>query len=193
MKLEVGKKYRNRKGDIVEIVTKTNDSKFPYVGLEFQPAEVYYTEVGTYYDTGSSLSDLVEEIIKSDPVVGVLPEDSRRSQHEDYQNLSSGQQPTRDHKIKLVTGIQAIQSGKRFRWVGPDGLCTPSEWYTEQTVLEFNIRELRLREFEIEQEPREFFLCISPSHEKYNQVVPIRGSLEILMASEWIKVREVME
>ena len=58
IKLEVGKTYRNRKGEVVKII-ETNDSIWPFVGDN----EESYNEQGRYYSANwSSPYDLIEEV-----------------------------------------------------------------------------------------------------------------------------------
>lgn len=61
LKLEVGKKYVNRAGEIIEIVQKDKDVNWPYVDSNGDD----YEECGYFYD-GISLkeSDLIEEYIE---------------------------------------------------------------------------------------------------------------------------------
>lgn len=84
---------------------------------------------------------------------------------------------------KLVTGIEAIQSGKLWKhknsleWIKPNN--------DSHTVTPFY---LMLKEFVIKEEPREFWIFID------NVGDPLRVSIEDKTnISNWIKVREVEE
>ena len=66
LKLEVGKTYRNRKGEEVKIVKNDGKGKFPYTGSDGG----WYTERGRFLLYGEiSSRDLIEEVeeIPSDP------------------------------------------------------------------------------------------------------------------------------
>ena len=59
IKLEVGKTYRNRKGEEVKIVGKDREGKFPYTGSDGG----WYTERGRFLLYGEvSSRDLIEEV-----------------------------------------------------------------------------------------------------------------------------------
>lgn len=61
MKLEVGKKYKNRRGEELEIIRHyDNGLGFPFVGDD----ECTYTEEGLYNLDAVSPYDLVEEILE---------------------------------------------------------------------------------------------------------------------------------
>lgn len=59
LKLEVGKKYRNRIGEVVEIVSKVDSKNFP-----FRSASESYTEEGYYMVSVGFGNDLIEEVIE---------------------------------------------------------------------------------------------------------------------------------
>lgn len=62
IKLQVGKTYRNRKGEEVRIV-RTNNSAWPFVGDN----EESYDEQGRYYSVNwDSPCDLIEEVTMPD-------------------------------------------------------------------------------------------------------------------------------
>lgn len=86
--------------------------------------------------------------------------------------------------MKLVTGIEAIQSGKPWKHRSYD--C----WLTDNILLSnLTSLELRKKEFLIKEEPREFWLDISkPSCIK---MYPIDCQGIDFSREEFIKVREV--
>lgn len=57
LKLEVGKKYVNRDGDIIKIIAFSGEITFPYLGNDGET----YTEYGSYLAMGFNQYDLVEE------------------------------------------------------------------------------------------------------------------------------------
>lgn len=89
--------------------------------------------------------------------------------------------------MKLVTGIEAIQSGKPFRLIDAGG--GKGIWYDADTTQSIQIKMLRIRQWEIKEEPREFWLDISkPS---CVQIYPIDCQGIDFSRDEFIKVREV--
>lgn len=60
MKLEVGKKYKSRRGDIVTITTRTRDCGIDYPFSDNE--ENSYTESGNFYSYMRSEEDLIEEV-----------------------------------------------------------------------------------------------------------------------------------
>jgi hypothetical protein len=59
LKLEVGKKYRNRKGEVVEIINMS-----PHFNLPFTDGKYTYAPNGKYWtDGGETIYDLIEEVI----------------------------------------------------------------------------------------------------------------------------------
>lgn len=87
--------------------------------------------------------------------------------------------------MKLVTGIEAIQSGKPFRPSGSNG-----RWIQPDDGLgSINAADLLKKGFIIKEEPREFWLDISkPS---CVQIYPIDCQGIDFSRDEFIKVREV--
>ena len=59
LKLEVGKKYVNRDGDIIEIVSKDEGESWPYVDLNND----IYEENGLWWDSLTHGKNLIEEYI----------------------------------------------------------------------------------------------------------------------------------
>jgi len=82
--------------------------------------------------------------------------------------------------MKLVTGIEAIQSGKPWK----DRLGT--EWIEPNCESKsFTPKYLMLKEFIIKEEPREFWVRIEDT-------IRERGSMSTaLQSKEWIRVREI--
>ena len=61
LKLEVGKTYRNWRGEVVKIVRKDADARYPYKGNNGKR----YTESGRWYDFDEEDPDnLIEEVKK---------------------------------------------------------------------------------------------------------------------------------
>lgn len=61
VKLEVGKVYRRRDGELVRIVAIKSDEDFPYIAELINKDD--YTPEGKYLDDGrKSVLDLVEEV-----------------------------------------------------------------------------------------------------------------------------------
>ena len=62
MKLEVGKKYRRRDGEIVVIIDKSVGDGYPF----YSDSGDYYTEGGNYWAESGNLdsTDLIEEYIE---------------------------------------------------------------------------------------------------------------------------------
>lgn len=90
--------------------------------------------------------------------------------------------------MKLVTGIEAIQSGKPFRW-GNDG-----DWIYPHTKIDnfgFNPADFLERNWEIKQEPREFWYNLRTRVLLAN--VGIQAEEEFPASEGWIKVREVLD
>lgn len=102
----------------------------------------------------------------------------------------------KETKMKLVTITEAVESGKRFRYVNPKDKNDTSDWldklsigWSEEIYSVKNFFELA---WQIEQEPREFWLVI----DKAGLVVACNNNKgEIVLVSKFteIKVREVME
>jgi hypothetical protein len=66
MKIEVGQKYKTRKGGIVEIVRwEQHNFLFPFIGVSDCGIETTYNEIGHVHLIGKSPNDLVEEYKKS--------------------------------------------------------------------------------------------------------------------------------
>lgn len=84
--------------------------------------------------------------------------------------------------MKLVTGIEAIQSGKPWKHRSYD--C----WLTDNILLSnLTSLELRKKEFLIKEEPREFWINIDTG-----KAIPtdhLRSAN--IKTDNWIKVREV--
>lgn len=60
MRLEVGKSYESRSGEIVRIVElKANSNTYPYIGDN----DISYMENGRYYKGNQDSRDLIEEVI----------------------------------------------------------------------------------------------------------------------------------
>jgi hypothetical protein len=79
--------------------------------------------------------------------------------------------------MKLVTGIEAIQSGKPFKYDGED-----YRWIGQENSLSsFTPNDLLKKKFIIKEEPREFWIRIEDTFQD-------RGSIQ---SKEWIRVREV--
>ena len=94
--------------------------------------------------------------------------------------------------MKLVTGIEAIQSGKRFRYVPIYSELRPTEWMSIEsgfvkTITPAHILESR---WEIEQKPREFW--VHPERLIIYTDDALRAD-DNPKTHGWIKVREVME
>lgn len=95
--------------------------------------------------------------------------------------------------MKLVTGIEAIQSGKPFRKVVelPGNRICFGEWFIPNDIYTFTVGSLREKTYEIKPEPREFWLEINENGtpivvdtEEFN---PCHGKTKV------IKVREVLD
>jgi hypothetical protein len=62
--------------------------------------------------------------------------------------------------MKLVTGIEAIQSGRPFRYV-PEGMdYSPLEWISPKQASDHRIETYLLKRWEIKPEPREFAIFV---------------------------------
>jgi hypothetical protein len=93
---------------------------------------------------------------------------------------------------KLVTGIEAIQSGKPFRWNNPESGVI-NRWIDprdKEEMINVRLHELLACKWEIKQEPREFWIEV-------NSVgTPIVADTEEFNPShsgtKVIKVREVI-
>lgn len=59
LKLEVGKKYRNRNGEVVEITGLSKHPDYPYASYGD-----CFTETGNYYKSLKCIDDLIEEVIE---------------------------------------------------------------------------------------------------------------------------------
>ncbi|MDQ5884496.1 MAG: hypothetical protein QG556_836 [Pseudomonadota bacterium] len=79
--------------------------------------------------------------------------------------------------MKLVTGIEAIQSGKPWKRQEED------RWRHDDMLVTFTSVALRRKDFIIKEEPREFWIKIEDTFQD-------RGSIQ---SKEWIRVREVEE
>jgi hypothetical protein len=83
---------------------------------------------------------------------------------------------------KLVTGIEAIASGKRWKH------RTSDSWISRNTCIGFNSEAICKQEFVIEPEPREFWVEIVEGKPDY-----ISNTRPPDFSGELIRVREVME
>lgn len=92
--------------------------------------------------------------------------------------------------MKLVTGIEAIQSGKPWKHKSYDGYITDSILLSNLTS-----SELRKKEFIIKEEPREFWIRASDADNSCEYCgTPISSTnlnSDSVAVGEWIKVREV--
>lgn len=85
--------------------------------------------------------------------------------------------------MKLVTGIEAIQSGKPWKhhrdeaWFEPD---SDSPLFTQVY--------LRLKQFIIKEEPREFWIFIN---NKDDTLTAKHGYMKPVDPCNWIRVREI--
>lgn len=61
--LKVGRKYKSRCGDVIEIVRKLDAAPFPFVGRCFRGVESTFRENGAYGHGSDSAHDLVEHVI----------------------------------------------------------------------------------------------------------------------------------
>lgn len=85
---------------------------------------------------------------------------------------------------KLVTGIEAIQSGKLIRRHFDEGGV--SEWFNPEKGCAYSFKELTTPCFEIKSEPREFWI--------YFDGAECPASISARKGGDnWIKVREVLE
>lgn len=81
--------------------------------------------------------------------------------------------------MKLVTGIEAIQSGKPWRHKS-------ERYFVEMdTPIKFTTAQLLKKEFELKEEPREFWINVKTmtAHDIVAGQTPI--------GSDWIRVREI--
>ena len=85
--------------------------------------------------------------------------------------------------MKLVTGIEAIQSGKLIK--RPGGI-----WFLPGDEDTFSAKEMRTPCFEIKPESREFWLLLNKCgvFRAWRDSPPDADSV-----AEWIKVREVLD
>lgn len=87
--------------------------------------------------------------------------------------------------MKLVTGIEAIQSGKPWKHRSYD--C----WLTDNILLSnLTSLELRKKEFLIKEEPREFWINIDGAHWTVYGADYFVKTIQT-DKGEWIRVREV--
>lgn len=92
--------------------------------------------------------------------------------------------------MKLVTGIEAIQSGKPFRYCPPNNVA--SHWMTiSDGTISFTIHEFMMCSWQIKQEPREFWIF----NKAVDDYIECQSVIQTVYPNEdgWIKVREVME
>ena len=90
--------------------------------------------------------------------------------------------------MKLVTGIEAIQSGKPWKHKSYDG------WMTDSMYIEgFTSEDLRKKEFIIKEEPREFWIRAGDIDKtcKYCGTPISSTDLNLVAEGNWIRVREV--
>jgi hypothetical protein len=86
--------------------------------------------------------------------------------------------------MKLVTGIEAVQSGKPWKHKSYDGWMTDSLFLNRLTS-----EDLRKKEFIIKEEPREFW--IDTTYPNCVQLYPINYAGADFSGDNWIRVREV--
>lgn len=86
--------------------------------------------------------------------------------------------------MKLVTGIEAIQSGKPWKHKNDTGWIKP-----EEDILTFTPRYLALKEFIIKEEPREFWIDLSSTSHWFAYSTQAVGDHS--KDENWIRVREV--
>ena len=98
--------------------------------------------------------------------------------------------------MKLVTGIEAIHSGKTFRQVHKEiGNCVSfSEWIEPNGLFTFTAKSLREKVWEIKQEPREFWIApkMLDGVRAITEVKPSHDPSDFL-SKGWIKCREVID
>lgn len=89
--------------------------------------------------------------------------------------------------MKLVTGIEAIQSGKPFKLV-PD-----TEWtYPSSIIGQVTPRELLEKIWVLKEEPREFWINSELTDKGCKHCgIPISSTKIIDAGNKWIRVREV--
>lgn len=88
--------------------------------------------------------------------------------------------------MKLVTGIEAIQSGKPFRPSGSNG-----RWIQPDDGLgSINAADLHKKGFIIKEEPREFWINIDGAHWTVYGADYFVKTIQT-DKGEWIRVREV--
>ena len=100
IKLQVGKTYRNRKGEKVKIVGKDREGKFPYTGSDGE----WYTERGRFLLYGEiSSRDLIEEVEE-------VPSEPTRRRAGLTQRTSVSLTPFAE-SIKLLRDLADLQNG----------------------------------------------------------------------------------
>ena len=88
--------------------------------------------------------------------------------------------------MKLVTGIEAIQSGKPFRYENRTDF-----WITNDASLrEICGNDLLIKQFIIKEEPREFWIYLSPENGAAI-AYPANYAGADFKNDRWIRVREV--
>lgn len=89
--------------------------------------------------------------------------------------------------MKLVTGIEAIQSGKPWKHKDVES------WIFDETALTWiNPKDLREKMFVIKEEPREFWINASLTDKGCEHCgMPISSTKIIDDGDNWIRVREV--
>lgn len=98
--------------------------------------------------------------------------------------------------MKLVTGIEAVRSGRPFRFVFKESgkPISYGSWITRTARLgNLTSEDFVSQSWEIEQEPREFWVDISSSPGGYLKACSIDHPTMEPGADGWIKCREVIE
>jgi len=66
MKIEAGKYYRTRGGDVVGPMTQSTDNRYPWTVFGGTYSSLRWTQEGDYSYTGPNFLDLVSEVYVSD-------------------------------------------------------------------------------------------------------------------------------
>lgn len=100
LKLEVGKKYHSRHGEVVKIVRRSTNRVYPFKGDD----SCLYGEDGRFDDTCASKFDLIEEVVEAAPSPAASSALARQEGGGHYKDMAI--QPM---QYSMANGLDACQ------------------------------------------------------------------------------------